>query len=159
MLRPKSWNSDLWVFSVYLLESNFEFYQCSVCRFWVLQKEQMVGFYFLWNRKIRLGSNVQNIKYFSHSNRFGVCCFFTISTSGTFSENCTYIRNPGFPSTTSDAATITYTVNKAASGKDFFRTCNVLPFSCTHFALWRGKEEGQGKRPEVHAKQKGFKNF
>ena len=42
-------------------------------------------------------------------------------------------------------------------GKEFFRTCNVLPFSCTHLALWRGK--GQGKRPKVHAKQKGFKNF
>ena len=26
--------------------------------------------------------------------------------------------------------------------KEFFRTCNVLPFSCTHLALWRGKEEG-----------------
>ena len=39
-------------------------------------------------------------------------------------------------------------------GKDFFRTWNVLPFSCTHLALWR-----QGKRPKVHAKQKGFKNF
>ena len=38
--------------------------------------------------------------------------------------------------------------------KEFFRTCNVLPFSCTHLALWR-----QGKRPKVHAKQKGFKNF
>jgi hypothetical protein len=25
--------------------------------------------------------------------------------------------------------------------KEFFRTCNVLPFSCTHLALWRGKEE------------------
>ena len=24
--------------------------------------------------------------------------------------------------------------------KDFFRTCNVLPFSCTHLALWRGKK-------------------
>ena len=41
--------------------------------------------------------------------------------------------------------------------KEFFRTCNVLPFSCTHLALWRGKE--QGKRPKVHAKQKRFKNF
>jgi hypothetical protein len=40
-------------------------------------------------------------------------------------------------------------------GKEFFRTCNVLPFSCTHLALWRR----QGKRPKVHAKQKGFKNF
>ena len=26
-----------------------------------------------------------------------------------------------------------------ASTKEFFRTCNVLPFSCTHLALWRGK--------------------
>ena len=26
--------------------------------------------------------------------------------------------------------------------KEVFRTCNVLPFSCTHLALWRGKEEG-----------------
>jgi len=26
--------------------------------------------------------------------------------------------------------------------KEFFRTCNVLPFSCTHLALWRGKEKG-----------------
>ena len=24
-------------------------------------------------------------------------------------------------------------------GKEFFRTCNVLPSSCTHLALWRGK--------------------
>jgi hypothetical protein len=28
------------------------------------------------------------------------------------------------------------------NNKDFFRTCNALPFSCTHLALWRGKEEG-----------------
>ena len=41
--------------------------------------------------------------------------------------------------------------------KEVFRTCNVLPFSCTHLALWRGQR--QGKRPKVHAKQKGFKNF
>ena len=23
--------------------------------------------------------------------------------------------------------------------KEFFRACNILPFSCTHLALWRGK--------------------
>ena len=28
--------------------------------------------------------------------------------------------------------------------KNFFGACNVLPFSCTHFALWR-------ERPKVHA--------
>ena len=43
-----------------------------------------------------------------------------------------------------------------AQNKEFFRTCNVLPFSCTHLALWIQR---QGKRPKVHAKQKGFKNF
>ena len=32
--------------------------------------------------------------------------------------------------------------SKPAAGKEVFRTCNVLPFSCTHLALWRGKEEG-----------------
>ena len=29
--------------------------------------------------------------------------------------------------------------NNAVADKEFFRTCNVLPFSCTHLALWRGK--------------------
>ena len=24
--------------------------------------------------------------------------------------------------------------------KEVFRTCNVLPFSCTHLALWRGSK-------------------
>ena len=38
--------------------------------------------------------------------------------------------------------------------KAVFRACNVLPFRYTHLALWR-----QDKRPKVHAKQKGFKNF
>ena len=38
---------------------------------------------------------------------------------------------------------------KIKTVKEFFRTCNVLPFSCTHL----------GKRSKVHAKQKGFKNF
>ena len=33
-------------------------------QFWLWKGEQIVGFYFLWNRKIRLGSNVQNIDIF-----------------------------------------------------------------------------------------------
>ena len=37
--------------------------------------------------------------------------------------------------------------------KIFLETCDVLPFSCTHLASWRGE------RPKVHAKQKGFTNF
>ena len=40
--------------------------------------------------------------------------------------------------------------------KEVFRTYHVLPFSCTHLALWRGKV----KYPRyIHAKQKGSKNF
>ena len=35
--------------------------------------------------------------------------------TGSFNQNSTYIRNPGFPTTTTEAATITYTVNKASS--------------------------------------------
>ena len=31
----------------------------------------------------------------------------------------------------------------AIAGKEFFITCNVLLFSCTHLALWKGK------RPKV----------
>ena len=30
-----------------------------------------------------------------------------------------------------------------AMGKEFFKTCNVLPFSCTHLGLWRGKVKDQ----------------
>ena len=40
----------------------------------------------------------------------------------------------------------------------FFRTCNVLPLNCSHLVLWRGKIKDQ-KQKQVHAKQKGFKNF
>ena len=29
--------------------------------------------------------------------------------------------------------------SKLFQTKEVFRTCNVLPFSCTHLALWRGK--------------------
>jgi hypothetical protein len=42
-------------------------------------------------------------------------------------------------------------------GKEVFRTCNVLPFSCTHLALWRGK--GKVKDPRYMQKQKGFENL
>jgi hypothetical protein len=37
-------------------------------------------------------------------------------------------------------------------GKEFFRTCNVLPFSCTHLALWRGK--GKVKDPRYMQNKK-----
>ena len=44
---------------------------------------------------------------------FGVCCLFKSSTCGsTFSNNLTYITNPGFPATFNTAGTCTFTVNK-----------------------------------------------
>ncbi len=43
---------------------------------------------------------------------------FTYSTSGaTISENCSYIRNPSFPSGYAQTNTLTYTVEKCSSGK------------------------------------------
>ena len=42
---------------------------------------------------------------------FGVCCTFSVSTCGsTVSENCTYIKNPGYPSTYSTTGTCSYSV-------------------------------------------------
>jgi hypothetical protein len=50
--------------------------------------------------------------------RFGVCCLFLISTTGTnINQNCTYLRNPGFPSTYSGTGSLSYTVTKCSSGK------------------------------------------
>ena len=49
-------------------------------------------------------------------DRFGVCCVFTISASGsTTSENCSYIQNPSFPAIYSETSSLTYTVNKCSS--------------------------------------------
>ena len=39
--------------------------------------------------------------------------------------------------------------------KECFRTCNVLPFSCTHLAFYKGKV----KDPRYMQNIKGFKNF
>ena len=51
-------------------------------------------------------------------NRFGVCCLFLVSSSGgVINQNCTYIRNPGFPSAYSGAGSVAYTINKCSSGK------------------------------------------
>ena len=32
-----------------------------------------------------------------------------------------------------------FLIDDGPLAKEFFRTCNVLPFSYTHLALWRGK--------------------
>jgi len=64
----------------------------------------------LYDKKATVGINL-----FS----FGVCCLFTVSTSGsTVNQNCTYVRNPGFPTALTATTAITYTVNKIQSGID-----------------------------------------
>ena len=54
------------------------------------------------------------------SDRFGVCCVFTLSgTSGTVTQNSTYIQNPGYPSSYGTSSAVQYTVNKCSSGQWF----------------------------------------
>nr|XP_040574106.1 uncharacterized protein LOC121123088 [Lepeophtheirus salmonis] len=46
---------------------------------------------------------------------FGVCCVFMItSCGGTVTQNCSYIKNPNFPSPYTDTTACRYTVNKCA---------------------------------------------
>ena len=65
-----------------------------------------------------------------HWFRFGVCCFFSITLAGSVQENCTYIRNPGFPAGSSESTSITYTVSKVSTGNLAFwvsiETCLTL---------------------------------
>ena len=50
------------------------------------------------------------------SPRFGICCLFISKASGTISENCTYIQNPGFPTAYTTLSTVSWTVNKCSNG-------------------------------------------
>lgn len=44
---------------------------------------------------------------------FGVCCVFMTSTCGaTVSQNCSYIKNPNFPSAYTSTTSCTFTINK-----------------------------------------------
>ena len=49
--------------------------------------------------------------------RFGVCCIFLVTATGsTINQNCTYLRNPSFPSVYSGTSSLSYTVSKCSSG-------------------------------------------
>jgi len=45
------------------------------------------------------------------ASAFGICCVFLVE-EGDVSENCTYIRNPGFNSAYSETDQVTYTIRK-----------------------------------------------
>ena len=50
--------------------------------------------------------------------RFGVCCVFMVSTCGsTISQNCSYIKNPGFPTAYTSTTQCSYTIQKCDSCK------------------------------------------
>jgi len=50
---------------------------------------------------------------------FGVCCIFSVSVTGSIvNQNCSYITNPGYPSSyipTTTPMTVSYTINKCSS--------------------------------------------
>ena len=49
--------------------------------------------------------------------RFGVCCVFLISETGkSVNENCTYIRNPGFPNGYATTSEVSHTIQKCSPG-------------------------------------------
>ncbi len=49
-----------------------------------------------------------------------MCCVFTLTTSGTVTENCTYVQNPSFPGRdTATSAGISYTVQRCSSGEPY----------------------------------------
>ena len=50
-------------------------------------------------------------------SRFGVCCVFILGSEGTVTQNCTYIRNPDYPSPYGQTSTIRYTITKCSPGK------------------------------------------
>ncbi len=61
---------------------------------------------------------------------FGVCCVFTLTGSGTITENCTYVQNPNFPGALADTNGVDYTVERCRGGKGFFQ------FFCYSHLFW-----------------------
>ena len=58
----------------------------------------------------------------THYIRFGVCCLFITSTSGsTSNQNCSYIQNPNFPNAYGVTTAISFTVAKCSTGMYLFQ--------------------------------------
>jgi hypothetical protein len=51
---------------------------------------------------------------------FGVCCVF-VSTGGAVNQNCTFLQNPGFPSSYTGTGNVQYTLNKCNNNVCAFR--------------------------------------
>ena len=66
--------------------------------------------------------------------RFGVCCVFVYESSGaTISQNCSYIRNPSYPSAYTDTTALSFTVQKCDPSKNSYK---LLSFICLMFCSW-----------------------
>ena len=71
--------------------------------------------YFIFNLK---KSWYDNWMILFHIYRFGVCCVFLISETGkSVNENCTYIRNPGFPNGYATTSEVSHTIQKCSPGE------------------------------------------
>ena len=54
--------------------------------------------------------------------RFGVCCVFMVTACGsTISQNCSYIKNPGYPNAYTDTTACSYTISKCDCCKNDFQ--------------------------------------
>ena len=70
-----------------------------------------------------IAERMNNETVLFRSLSFGVCCLFLVSATGaTINQNCTYLRNPGFPSVYSSTSSLSYTVSKCSSGNMFYES-------------------------------------
>ena len=73
------------------------------------------------------------------------------SSGSTITQNCTYIQNPGFPSTYTSTTSLTYTVSKCACDVCFVR----LDFE-THTILGPSATSEDATSPGGHSCQDSF---
>ena len=64
---------------------------------------------------------------------FGICCVFVAADAGAIiNQNCTYLRNPDFPSAYTGAGSLFYTVSKCFSGNEIAKCLLYLVILSYH---------------------------
>ena len=99
-------------------------------------------FRFLCWRVIKITSK-HNLfsKPFCKFSRFGVCCVFMVTACGsTVSQNCSYIKNPSYPSAYTATTSCQYTIQKCDSCKlynniHFSKLVNRFLLSCLWYKI------------------------
>ena len=82
-------------------------------------------------------------------SRFGVCCVFILGSEGTVTQNCTYIRNPDYPSPYGQTSTIRYTITKCSPGKVGCKFPILFCLSFFNMKIFRGLRH-QVRLRELH---------